>query len=103
MACWPRRRCFSVPIGSLPQVNLCVIRFIAVASCLYALLDLRSDLFTSTPAAMGIVNDAVALSQVTGIPALVWSVLWLVISLIAVGYFFLASIRRGPQKRSDKT
>ena len=85
-----------------PEVNFYVIRFIAVASCLYALLDMRSDLFTSTPAAASVVNDAVALSQLTGIPALVWSVLWLVISLIAVGYFFMASIRRGPQKRSDK-
>jgi hypothetical protein len=85
-----------------PEVNLYVIRFIAVASCLYALLDMRSDLFTSTPAAAGVVTDAVALSQLTGIPALVWSVLWLVISLIAAGYFFMASIRRGPQKRSDK-
>jgi len=85
-----------------PDVNFYVIRFIAVASCLYALLDMRSDLFASAPAAAGVVNDAVALSQLTGIPALVWSVLWLVISLIAVGYFFMASIRRGPGKRSDK-
>ncbi len=85
-----------------PEVNFYVIRFIAVASCLYALLDMRSDLFTSAPATAGIVNDAVALSQLTGIPALVWSVLWLVISLIAVGYFFMASIRRGSGKKSDK-
>src|SRR5512141_2519968 len=44
------------------RVNLYIVRFIAVASCLYALLDIRSDLFTLTPVGSGMVNDAVALS-----------------------------------------
>ncbi len=76
------------------DVNFYLLRFIAVASCLYALLDIRSDLFASAPARSGVVTDAVALSQLTGIPAIVWSVLWLVVSLIALGYFLKASLRR---------
>ncbi len=76
------------------DVNFHLLRFIAVASCLYALLDIRRDLFTPVPAGSGVVTDAVALSQLTGIPAIVWSGLWLVISLIALGYLLKASIRR---------
>jgi hypothetical protein len=76
------------------HVNFYVLRFIAVASCLYALLDIRSDLFTASPTGSGVVTDAVALSQLTGIPAIVWSALWLVVSLVALGYFLKASIRR---------
>jgi hypothetical protein len=74
-------------------VNFYITRFIAIASCLYALLDIRSDLFTSTPAFSGAVNDAVALSRLTGIPALIWAVVWLVISL-AMTVFFLSRAAR---------
>ena len=55
--------------------------------------DIRSDLFTPAPAGSGVVTDAVALSQLTAIPAIVWSVLWLIISLLALGYLLRASIR----------
>lgn len=76
------------------DVNFYLLRFIAVASCLYALLDIRSDLFTPAPAGSSVVTDAVALSQLTAIPAIVWSVLWLMISLLALGYLLKASLRR---------
>lgn len=74
-------------------VNFYILRFIAIASCLYALLDIRSDLFTVAPAASGAVNDAVALSHLTGIPAIIWAGLWLIISL-AMLVFFLSRTAR---------
>ena len=75
------------------SINFYLIRFIAVASCLYALLDLRSDLFTPYSAGQGIVNDAVALSRLTGLPAIVWAVLWLAVSLIVLVLVLNASVR----------
>lgn len=75
------------------RVNLYIVRFIAVASCLYALLDIRSDLFALAPSNGAVVNDAVALSRLTGIPALIWSVLWLLISLWVLASFLKSALR----------
>ena len=76
------------------EVNAYIVRFIAVANCLYAILDIRSDLFvTHIPAGSGLVNDAVALSRLTGLPALLWAVLWMAVSLILLAYFLKSSLR----------
>jgi hypothetical protein len=82
------------------NVNFYIIRFLAIASCLYALLDIRGDLFAAASAGSGIVNDAVALNQLTGIPAIIWAVLWLVVSLLVLAFFLKPSIRRESQKKS---
>lgn len=74
------------------EVNSTIVRFIAVASCLYAVLDIRSDLFTPVPAGP-IVNDATALGRLTGLPSIVWAVLWMIISLIVLVYFLRAALR----------
>jgi hypothetical protein len=53
----------------LPEaVNFYILRFIAIASCLYALLDNRSDLFTPAPAGSAFVDDAALFSQLIGTP-----------------------------------
>jgi hypothetical protein len=76
------------------EVNAYIVRFIAVASCLYAILDIRSDLFsTNLPMGADVVNDAVALSQLTGLPALLWAALWMAVSLILLAYFLKHSLR----------
>jgi hypothetical protein len=80
---------YRLPIAA----NFYVVRFIAIASCLYALLDIRSDLFTFAPAGSGIVKDAVALSRLTGIPSIIWAGLWMVISLVMLVFFLSRSAR----------
>jgi hypothetical protein len=74
-------------------VNYTIVRFIAITSCLYAVLDIRSDLFTLAPAGSGFVNDAVALSRLTGLPAIIWAILWLVVSLLVLGFLLKSSLR----------
>jgi len=74
------------------RVNLYIVRFIAVACCLYALLDIRSDLFSFAPVSGAVVNDAIALNRLTGIPALIWSVLWLVVSLWVLAAFLKSAL-----------
>ncbi len=64
-----------------------------MACCLYALLDIRSDLFTFAPVSGAVVNDAVALSRLTGIPALIWSIVWLIISLWVLAAFLKSALR----------
>ncbi len=75
------------------RVNLYIVRFIAVACCLYALLDIRSDLFTLAPVSGTVVNDAVALSRLTGIPALIWAGLWMLIALVTLVFFLTRAVR----------
>ena len=61
-------------------LNFYIIRFVAIASCLYVQLGIRSDVFTLAPAGSGLTNGAVALSRPIGIPALMWPGLWLIVS-----------------------
>jgi hypothetical protein len=74
------------------EANFVIVRFIAVASCLYAVLDIRSDLFTAAPVGQA-VNDAVALARLTGLPAIVWAVLWMIVSLVVLAFFLRSSLR----------
>ncbi len=79
-------------------VNYYVLRFVAVASCLYALLDIRSDLFVLQPAdlsANGVITDAMALEHLTNIPALFWAIVWMVISIVMLFRFLSLSARVG--------
>ncbi len=56
-----------------------VLTALGLTSALYALLDIRSDVLDRP----GAVSDAVMLGQLTGIPALVWGVLWIGLGLAA--------------------
>src|SRR5580765_332892 len=57
------------------------VSFLAVQCVLNALLDLKTVFFLSSPFAPGAPTDAVNMANATGIPALFWATLWIVISL----------------------
>ena len=59
-----------------------VLRVIGVTSCLYAILDIKSDVLDRRDAP----SDAAALATMTGVPSVVWGALWIAISLVVV-YF----------------
>jgi hypothetical protein len=61
-----------------------VLRVIGVTSCLYAILDVKSDVLdrVNTP------SDATALAKMTGVPSVVWGALWIAVSLVVT--FFAA-------------
>ncbi|HAF13265.1 MAG TPA: hypothetical protein DCK99_06105 [Blastocatellia bacterium] len=63
------------------------VSFLAVQCVLNALLDLKTVFFLSSPFAPSVPTDAVNMANATGIPALVWSVIWIG---IAVGILWLA-------------
>ncbi len=70
-----------LPDGVVDALNL----FIAAFTALYALFDLRSDLWDSTVRAR---SDAALLAELTYVPAVVWAGLW---SLLAIGLLAVAA------------
>lgn len=59
-----------------------VMRVIAVTSCLYAILDIKSDVLDRNHHE----SDASRLAQMTGVPGVVWGALWIAISLVVTFY-----------------
>ena len=74
-----------------PVVHETLLTIIGLTSCLYAVLDIKSDILDRPHA----VSDAVLLADATGVPALVWGLLWLGISLALAVRFVLVASRRG--------
>ena len=63
----------------LPEtVNDWTLRIIGVTSCLYAILDIKSDVLDRA----NLRSDARMLSEITGIATEIWGILWI---LIAIG------------------
>ena len=58
---------------------------IGLTSCLYAVMDIKSDTLDRP----GLPSDATQLAEQAGIPGTLWGIAWIVIAL-ALGLFFLA-------------
>ncbi len=57
------------------------VSFLAVQCVLNALFDLKTVFFLSTPFAPAVPTDAVHMAQATGIPAILWTVVWIAVAL----------------------
>ncbi len=57
------------------------ISFLAVQCVLNALFDLKTVFFLSSPFAPTVPTDAVNMAQATGIPAILWTVIWIAMAL----------------------
>ena len=65
-----------------PEVSEMLLAAIGATSALYAVWDIASDvLFRYAPG-----SDAAALAQLTGVPAIVWGVLWIFVSGAVLSY-----------------
>jgi len=69
-----------------PRIATFFVSFLAVQCILNALLDLKTVFFLSSPFAPTVPTDAVNMASATGVPALVWSILWITsaIAILAV-------------------
>jgi hypothetical protein len=65
-------------------INDWVLRIIGVTSCLYAILDIKSDVLDRA----NLRSDARMLSEVTGIPTEIWGGLWIIVA-IGLTFWFL--------------
>lgn len=72
--------------ASARAATFCV-SLLAVQCVLNALLDLKTVFFLSSPFAPTVPTDALNLANLTGVPALIWSVLWIA---IAAGILWIA-------------
>src|SRR5215468_3343663 len=61
-----------------------VVSLLAVQCVLNALLDLKTVFFLSSPFATTVPTYALNMANATGIPALIWSVVWIIMSLIVL-------------------
>src|SRR5712691_9920938 len=57
------------------------VSFLAVQCVLNALLDLKTVFFLSSPFAPSVPTDAVNMANATGIPAVLWAVVWIGLAL----------------------
>ena len=74
-----------------------LVKVVGVVSCLYAIWDIGSDvLFRSIPG-----SDAYGLSRLTGVPALVWGGVWVLIA-VAVTLQALAWAAGSPAKQGSR-
>jgi hypothetical protein len=78
------------------RVNELALKVIGITSCLYAVLDILDDVLRRP----GIGSDADMLADYSGIPAVVWGVIWIAIAVLASGWFLLVSAQRGGSKKA---
>jgi len=74
------------------EVNDFILKTVGLTSCLYAVLDISSDILTRPQ----LCSDARMLEDLTHIPTQVWGVLWMGIALVAAVFFLVVACRREP-------
>ena len=73
-----------------PAVNQSVLLTLGLTSCLYAILDIKSDILDRPE----LRSDAAMLGDITGIPTVVWGSLWITVAVLASAWLFQWSYRR---------
>lgn len=71
-----------------------LIQVIGLTSCLYAVLDIKSDILDRPE----LRSDARLLAELTGIPTLIWGLLWLVVALALTIWFVRRASRLTPNR-----
>ena len=71
----------SCSIGASARVAMFFVSFLAVQCVLNAIIDLKTVFFMSTPFAAAVHTDAANMARATGIPAILWAAVWVVVGL----------------------
>ncbi|MFN8390689.1 MAG: M50 family metallopeptidase [Bdellovibrionota bacterium] len=75
------------------EANDILLRFVGFTSCVYAVLDIKSDILDRS-----IESDASMLAELTGIPRILWGIFWIALALI--GTASLLSVCGNQQSRA---
>ena len=73
-----------------PAMNQGILLTLGLTSCLYAILDIKSDVIDRPH----LQSDAAMLGDITGIHTVVWGGLWIVVALLASAWLFQWSYRK---------
>jgi len=89
---------FAVARFASARVATFLVSFLAVQCVLNALLDLKTVFFLSSPFATTVPTDALNMANATGVPAIIWSVVWISMSvlILAVTVRQYVGSRRSP-------
>lgn len=71
------------------EANRTLLNALGLTSCLYAVLDIKADILDRPLLA----SDAAMLGDLTGVPTLVWGVLWITIAVVVSGRLFVRAYR----------
>lgn len=71
-------------------VNQGILLTLGLTSCLYAILDIKSDVLDRPE----LRSDAAMLGELTGINTIVWGSLWITVAVLASAWLFRWSYRR---------
>jgi hypothetical protein len=71
------------------DANRILLTFLGFTSALYAILDIKADVLDRPH----LPSDAYMLAQLTGIPTLVWGILWIGIALLVSAGLFVRAFR----------
>jgi hypothetical protein len=75
----------------LPEaITRTLLTALGLTSCLYAILDIKSDILDRP----NLQSDARMLAELTGVPTLVWGVLWIGLALAASWWLLSRAYRR---------
>jgi hypothetical protein len=87
---------FAIARFTKPRVAMFFVSLLAVQCVLNALLDLKTVFFLSSPFAPSVPTDAVNMANATGLPALLWAVVWIgaAITMLVVAMRFYVVRRR---------
>ncbi len=71
-------------------VNQGILLTLGLTSCLYAILDIKSDVLDRPE----LQSDAAMLADLTGIPTVLWGGLWITVAVLASAWLFQWSYRK---------
>jgi hypothetical protein len=64
--------------------NRAILVVLGLTSCLYAILDIKSDVLDRPH----LPSDAHMLAELTGVPTVAWGVIWIGLALFVSGWLF---------------
>lgn len=80
-------------------LNEILLELIGLTSCLYAVLDIKSDVLDRPE----LRSDAAMLAEQTGVPTVVWGVVWIAIAVVVGGWLLLFACQRRRPARAPRT
>lgn len=72
------------------EANRVLLTFLGLTSALYAILDIKADVLDRPH----LPSDAYMLAQLTGVPTVVWGILWIAIAVAVSAWLFVRALRK---------
>jgi hypothetical protein len=78
--------------------NAALLTALGLTSCLYAILDIKSDVLDRPE----IMSDARMLAELTGVPTVVWGVFWIALALLFSAWLFRRALQTASRDDSSR-